>query len=496
MTPSIKMSIINNGIKNLINSKNQKIIKKNEEIIKMKSPNELIEEWGINLGDNLTFPGRLISQPHLSFENGKKIVEPINGKFRAGNPNKSKIITNDNIFYIYDKNEKNSNHRKLFFEIMKRLKTKKMEFSDDFNPNKVTGYILEDTSSWESIEYSLRKIDANKKTKILGIIISSWELEKYYKELKSFFTKQLQIPTQIIITKNLEDQNRGNSIMFNLADQINIKIGGENYFIDFEKEGIIKKGQVFLIIGLDSKFSNKKIIYSMSSTINCNLNIVITQEETCNDITEDIQKTLEKLFKVAIDQINRKAPHSPDYIIIYRQGGNDIKNKIITIKELDNFTGVLKEYREKYKDNKDYNFRNTKLYFICCNLKSDLKFFETEDKEISESLNNPKSGSIFHDYVTQKNIYEFYLQPQYVNQGTATPCHYQIMYYDKNQNEEEEFSIENLEKLSFYLSFYYWTWSGAIRVPAMLKLSNTAMGFYSKILNNEDSCFFDTPTFI
>ena len=496
MRQSDKMSIINNGIKKLINSNNNKIIKKNGEKISMKSPKELSEEWGINLGDNLTFSGRIIAQPHLFFENGNNIINPSNGLFRAGNPNKSKIITNDNIFYIYDKNEKNSNHRKLFCEIIQKCKFKKIGFSDNFNPNYVYGYELENTRSWESINHTLRTIDFGNKPKILGIIFCSWELEKYYEKLKSFFYQQYRIPTQHVVTKNLENQKRANSIMFNLVDQINIKIGGENYYISFLKEGIFKKGQVFLIIGLDSKFSNKKYTYSMSSTISCNLNHIVTQEEICNDVNEERQKTLQNMFKVAIDKINRKSPHCPDYIIIYRQGGNEIKNKIITIKELDYFIDVLKKYREKYKGRKDFDFSNTKLYFICCNLKSDLKFFETEDKGISKAYYNPKSGLIVDDYVTQKNKYEFYLQPQFVNQGTATPCHYQIMYYDKSQNEEEELSIENLEKLSFYLSFYYWTWSGAIRVPAMLKLSNTAMGFYSKILNNKDYYFFDTPTFI
>ena len=70
------------------------------------------------------------------------------------------------------------------------------------------------------------------------------------------------------------------------------------------------------------------------------------------------------------------------------------------------------------------------------------------------------------------------------------------MYYDKAEKEEEKLSIENLEKLTFYLSFYYWTWGGAIRTPAMLKLSNTAMGFYLKVLDNKSSCLFKTPTFI
>ena len=70
------------------------------------------------------------------------------------------------------------------------------------------------------------------------------------------------------------------------------------------------------------------------------------------------------------------------------------------------------------------------------------------------------------------------------------------MYYDKSQNEENELKIEDLEKLSFYLSFYYWTWAGAIRMPSLLKMSNTAMQFYAKIFNNQPSYIFRNPTYI
>ena len=45
--------------------------------------------------------------------------------------------------------------------------------------------------------------------------------------------------------------------MYNLVDQINVKNGGENFYIDFKKEEIIKSGQAFLIIGLDSKKSKR-----------------------------------------------------------------------------------------------------------------------------------------------------------------------------------------------------------------------------------------------
>ena len=491
--PSKKMSAIN-GIKDLVNSNEHKIIKKNGKQIEEKSPFDLTKEWGINLGNNLTFSGRIIQQPHIFF-NHDHLVEPKNGLFRAANPYKMEIITNDNIFFVYDKNEKYE-HKKIFNDLMLKFKNKGIGFSNDFHPNKVLGFGLENTNDWDHINNSLRNIKVNKEDSF-GIIFCSYQLEKFYDKLKNYFMKQLKIPTQHVITKKIDAPKRGNSIQFNVVDQINIKRGGINYYINFSKEGIIKKGEVFLIIGLDSERKNKKITYSMTSTRSSNLNEFLTQEKIVNDNNQEKNTALKKMFEEAINEINKRSPHCPDYIIIYRQGGNDIRNKILYVSEGDNFTEVLKSYREKYKNKNNFNFKNTKLYYICCNLKSDLKFFETDDKNVAKAYFNPKSGLIVDDNVTQKNKYEFYLQPQYVNQGTATPCHYQIMYYDKDTNEENDLKIEILEKLSFYLCFYFWTWSGSIRLPYLLKMSNTAMTFYKKILDNGESYYyFKKPTYI
>ena len=102
--------------------------------------------------------------------------------------------------------------------------------------------------------------------------------------------------------------------------------------------------------------------------------------------------------------------------------------------------------------------------------------------------------------VTQKDKYEFFIQPQFVNQGTATPCHYEVLYQDYDEkNPESNLSLENLQNLSFQLSFYYWAWSGAIRVHGVLKLSTTAIDYFSKCLNhklNLEGQKFKTPGFI
>ena len=108
----------------------------------------------------------------------------------------------------------------------------------------------------------------------------------------------------------------------------------------------------------------------------------------------------------------------------------------------------------------------------------------------------PKSGTLVDSGVIQKNSNEFFLQHQLVIQGTATLTHYQVLY---NGIDQKDLSMENLKRLSFDLSYYYWTWSGAIRVPGVLKLASTAMNFYTKHLGgklNKKDKQFEYPEYI
>ena len=61
-----------------------------------------------------------------------------------------------------------------------------------------------------------------------------------------------------------------------------------------------------------------------------------------------------------------------------------------------------------------------------------MKFFEKGNRGFA----NPKRGLCVDFSVTQKDKYEFYIQPQFVNQGTSTPCHYQVLYEDRDKNNE------------------------------------------------------------
>ena len=51
---------------------------------------------------------------------------------------------------------------------------------------------------------------------------------------------------------------------------------------------------------------------------------------------------------------------------------------------------------------------------------------------------------------TQKDKYEFFIQPQFVNQGTVTPCHYEFLYQDYDEKNLESL----LKKRIMYKIFY------------------------------------------
>ena len=461
-----------------------------------KTPAQISKEWGINLGDSLIIKGRVLPQPKLLY--GKNnVVKPNNGVFRSGNILSGMCLNQNNFIYVYDKRD-NSDIRNTLRGLFDkgRMKGINIQFSRDLNQNEIHGVSLDNYSNWDDIKRGLNIIERNKNGIQMGIVFLSQHLEKFYSNLKDYFINELNIPTQFVISKKLQDQRRAGSIMFNVVEQMNIKMGGTNFYIDLYGENILMKNKIYLVLGLESKQGNGEITYSMVSTTNPNLYKMQTTIRKCKNVKEEKEKTIADLMKSALQGLREsKAPHPPDYIILYRQGGNYVQNRKMGDMEVPMFLSFLNEMKENVESFKKYN---PKFLYVCCNLKGDLKFFEKNNG--NGNLANPKSGLCVDSSVTQKDKYEFYIQPQYVNQGTATPCHYQVVYEDIDTNEpENNLKMEHLQLLSFYLSFYYWTWAGAIRVPAALKLATTSLDFYSRHLysrlNLPDQKFIN-PTYI
>ena len=494
LNPTQKMNEINK-IHNLMNNEVPREYKKNSEI-RNKSSKELAEEWGINLGDNLTLEGRVLNQPKLIFDRHKE-VNPKNGLFRTDVTYDGVTIDRDNLMYLYSRRDR-ADFRSLLNNLFSKASSKGMQIKA--RPNDLYSYGFDRTYNWEDLKNEIKRIKFSSSLKMV-IVFCDNNLERLYPRIKEYLTNVIKVDSQFIQTRRLLDPKRAGSIMFNIVEQINIKMGGANFYIDFINNHILNKNKVYLIMGLEKKKNRDYLDYILTYAFNQKLNRTHTVPRTCKDNNEDIEKTLNEMMDEALKGLREtgKAPHPPNYVIIYRQGGNHSQNLKILQDEVPIFINYIKRKKEKSEKYKD-----TQLIYICCNLKGDLKFFEenknTNNRYEGKNYQNPPSGLCVDGKVVQKDKYEFYLQPQFVNQGTATPCHYEVLYQDYDEkNPENNLSMETLQNLSFQLSFYYWTWSGAVRVPGVLRLSTTAIDYYSRCLNhklNLEGQKFKTPGFI
>lgn len=492
--PNQRMGEINK-IHDLINYDIPKQYKRNGTVITNKSSKELAQDWGIKLGDNISLKGRILHQPTLVFNKNKTVI-PRNGNFRTDVTYDGVTITRDNLMYIYNRRDR-TDFRRLMGDLFSKANFKGMQIK--VNINELDSYGLDKTYNWGDIKHDLDKINFTHKKMVIVFIDNN--LEKYYTNLKEYLTNVIKVNSQFIESKKLMDRKRAGSIMFNIVEQINIKMGGANFYINLIEDEIVDKKKVYLIIGLESKKVGKDSIdYVLTCAYNQKLNRTHTVPRNCKDNKEDKEKTINELMDEALRGLRESghAPHPPNYVIIYRQGGNHVQNLKLLEEEVPIFVNYIKTKKEKSPKFKEID---TKLTYICCNLKGDLKFFEENINSSNiKGYQNPQSGLCVDEKVIQKDKYEFFIQPQFVNQGTATPCHYEILYQDYDENNpDSNLSIEKIQNLSFQLSFYYWTWSGAVRVPGVLRLSTTALDYYSRCLNhrlNLEGGKFKTPGFI
>ena len=75
------------------------------------------------------------------------------------------------------------------------------------------------------------------------------------------------------------------------------------------------------------------------------------------------------------------------------------------------------------------------------------------------------------------NFYEFYIQPQEVNGGSATPTCFHVAYGNMN-------SPEFIPKFTYDLCHCYANWQGPVRVPNVIKAAEKLSKMTSKNTQN------------
>ena len=267
--------------------------------------------------------------------------------------------------------------------------------------------------------------------------------DKIYKQLKIHSLCTNGYVSQVVKAKTLQNKRGLMSICSKILLQINAKLGGVSYKTVIDKN--IKEREL-MVVGVDSSHvKGKGTGVAMVGTINDSFTDFFNKEQIINEKNKDqLQYSVSKFIKEAIAAYNEKNGKNPKNIIIYRQGVSLQQKEFLKteIKEI-----ALECGKEKIL-----------FYYILVNTKTTFKFFEKSGK----SYNNPESGLLVIDGVTNRNFFEFYIQPQEVTQGSATPTCFHVAYGNMN-------FPEMIPKFTYDLCHIYSNWQGTVRIPNVIK---------------------------
>ena len=265
--------------------------------------------------------------------------------------------------------------------------------------------------------------------------------DRIYKQLKIHSLCKHGYVSQVVKVSSLK--KNALSVCSKILLQINAKLSGVSYIA---KLGDDVKDRKLMIIGVDSShIRGKRTGVAMVATINTSFTNFYNKEKI---IIEDKKDTF--LFAIsafiteAIVKYKNLNKCLPGAIIIYRQGVS-LQQKEFLTNEVLNIQKVCDENKILY----DYILVNTKTTY---------KFFESK----KNGYQNPEAGLLVLNGVTNRNLFEFYIQPQQVTGGSATPSCFTVAYGNFN-------FPEIIPKLTFDLCHLYSNWQGAVRVPHVLK---------------------------
>ena len=280
-----------------------------------------------------------------------------------------------------------------------------------------------------------------------------------YRKLKTHSICRNGYVSQVVKVRSIKNPKTVMSICSKILLQINAKLGGISYKVNFDKNILERK---LMAVGIDSShIKGAGTGVAMVATINDSFTDFYNKEDIINEQNKtQLEFCVSAFIEEAIEEYKKNNKDKPKGIIIYRQGVSlqqkeFLKNEIAQIDKCCKTKGVL-------------------YYYILVNTKTTFKFFE----KTSQGYINPQSGLLILDGITNKNYFEFYIQPQKVTQGSATPSCFHVAYGNLN-------FPEMIPKFTFDLCHIYSNWQGTVRIPNVIKAAEKLAKITAKYTKGE-----------
>ncbi|KAF5302312.1 hypothetical protein FQA39_LY10351 [Lamprigera yunnana] len=271
------------------------------------------------------------------------------------------------------------------------------------------------------------------------VLICPTARDDRYSAIKRLCCVNMPIPTQVINSRTLSNQQRVRAITQKIALQINCKLGGTLWSLRFPVKN-------WMICGIDV-FHSPGMKESVSAFIS-SLNDDITRWHSSVTFQKsELGDQYKTSFIKALEKYRNMNGVFPTNVVIFRDGVGDGQLKTSRDHEVAQFQSCLR----------DFGIETVKLTVIIVQKRINTKVFLRVGPNKFE---NPQPGSVLDNTVTRRDWYDFFLISQNVRQGTVTPAHYIVIHDSAN------LKPDHVQKLAYKLCHLYYNWPGTIRVPA------------------------------
>ena len=456
LIPEKRVRKTNEFLQLLDEPKRKKITKTGRTVVEIPSSKEKKEQYGFTISPvDTPFKASFMEEPSFTGA-GNKSINPSKKVFPVSKP-----ILMNKWLCLYDKRNYNDAEN-LLNSLQKasggyHIKIEEPEwvemtstYADDWTAT-VDEYFKETT-----YQFVLFLLDRN---------------DSIYPALKKHSLTTRGYNSQVVKTFSL--RKNALSVCSKILLQINAKLGGSSYHVNFDNSIYQQK---LMVVGVDSSHvQGKRTGVAMVASLNADFTNFYNKESIIDEKNnrEQLQYCVSEFLEEALQHYYKANKALPGGVIIYRQGVSLQQKEFLKSEAtaIDNFLRGKKV--GSYLSGKSIPY-----YYILVNTKTTYKFFETSRGKQGVNYSNPGPGLLVYEGVTNPNFFEFYIQPQEVTGGSATPTCYHVAYGN----------LENpgfLPKFTYDLCHIYSNWQGPVRVPNILKSAEKLSKMTAKYTKGE-----------
>ncbi|XP_037029496.1 protein aubergine-like [Bradysia coprophila] len=273
-----------------------------------------------------------------------------------------------------------------------------------------------------------------------------------YSLIKKKCCVERAIPSQVMVVKTItpkQGKELGSlmSVGTKVAIQINSKLGGAPWMVEMPIPGLMVVGFDVCHDAKDKSKSYGALVASMDMKKAQNYFSAVTPHKNGEELSNQLALNIVKALMCFKGQHNAL----PERIVIYRDGVGEGQTNYVFEHEVKNILSKLNEHYGSAA-------KELKFSFIVVSKRINTRFFKGGI--------NPNPGTVVDDIVTLPERFDFFLNSQYVRNGTVSPTNYNVLY------DTSGLSPDRLQILSYKMTHLYYNWSGTLAVPAVCQYAH------------------------